>query len=75
MDVMVTGGGSDAWIMTDLLGRDLGSVKQNGDIFTIRPSGNAVKTMAALTSKSYKSLDVALAAIEEHTRSVCRRGS
>ena len=75
MDVIVTAAGNDAWTMTDLLGRDMGIVKQNGDIFTIRPSGNAVKTMAALTSKSYKSLDVALAAIEEHTRGVCRRGS
>jgi hypothetical protein len=75
MDVMVTAAGNDAWTMTDLLGREMGSVKQKGDIFTIRPSGNAVKTMAALTSKSYKSLDAALAAIEEHTRGVCRRVS
>ena len=42
-------------------------------IFRIKPQGQAVATMAALTSKTYPSLDIALAAIEEHTRGVYRR--
>jgi hypothetical protein len=62
------------WALTDLLGREMGRVAETEPgIFRIRPQGQAVATMAALTSKSYASLDVALAAIEEHTRGVCRR--
>jgi hypothetical protein len=63
-----------AWTLTDLLGRDMGSVREAGPgIFKIQPEGHAIETMAALVSKSYASLDDALAAIEEHTRGVCRR--
>jgi len=43
--------------------------------FVIQPAGHAAETMAALTSKSFKSLDAALAAVEEHTRGVCRHAS
>jgi hypothetical protein len=41
--------------------------------FMIRPAGNAAKTLAIVASKPYATLDIALAAIEEHTRGVCRR--
>jgi hypothetical protein len=41
--------------------------------FMIHPAGNAVETFAVIVSKQYASLDSALAAIEEHTRGVCRR--
>jgi hypothetical protein len=75
VDVTVTATPDNtAWTLTDLLGRDMGCVREVGaGIFKIQPEGRAVETMAALVSKSYASLDEALAAIEEHTRGVCRR--
>jgi hypothetical protein len=39
----------------------------------ILPAGNSMQTFAAVASKPYATLDVALAAIEEYTRGVCRR--
>jgi len=75
VDITVTATADEkAWTLTDLLGRDMGCVREVGaSIFKIQPEGHAVETMAALVSKSYASLDEALAAIEEHTRGVCRR--
>jgi hypothetical protein len=62
------------WALTDLLGREMGCVAETElGLFRIKPQGQAVATMAALTSKTYLSLDIALGAIEEHTRGVCRR--
>lgn len=73
MDVTVKATSIDAWSLTDLLGRDMGCVKKAGAVFKIQPAGHAVETMADLALRSYPSLDLALAAIEEHTRGVCRR--
>ena len=75
MDITVTASAKKGeWALTDLLGREMGRVAETEPgIFRIRPQGQAVAIMAALTSKNYASLDVALAAIEEHTRGVCRR--
>ena len=77
MDVTVTAEpDGETRMLTDLLGRDMGRVEKLGvNIFMIRTAGHAVETMVALTSKSYTSLDAALAAIEEHTRGVCRHAS
>jgi hypothetical protein len=65
-----------SWGLTDLLGRDMGRVfEASPAVFEIKPTGNAVETMGEkITSRSFGSLDAALAAIEEHTRGVCRRG-
>ena len=64
-----------SWSLTDLLGRDMGRVAQTQPgVFRIQPEGKAIATFAAIVSRSYRSLDDALAAIEEHTRGVCRRG-
>ncbi len=75
MDVTVTPTPAEkAWTLTDLLGRDMGCVeKTEFNTFMIRPAGHAIETLAGLVSQSYASLDAALAAIEEHTRSACRR--
>jgi len=63
-----------SWDLTDLLGRDMGRVTEaKPGTFLIHPAGNAVETFAVIVSKQYASLDSALAAIEEHTRGVCRR--
>jgi hypothetical protein len=63
-----------SWAMTDLLGRDMGRITlTKPGTFMIRPAGNAMLTLAVVSSKPYASLDIALAAIEEHTRGVCRR--
>ena len=74
MDVIVTADlDGKVWMMTDLLGRDMGHVRESKlGRFVIEPAGQAVKTMMALKSESYPSLDAALAAIEVHTRGVCR---
>jgi hypothetical protein len=64
----------NSWALTDLLGRDMGRISEKSSgAFMIRPAGNAVETLAAIISRSYPSLDSALAAIEEDTRGVCRR--
>ena len=75
MDITVTASAKKGeWALTDLLGREMGCVTETElGVFRIKPQGQAAATMATLTSKTYSSLDVALAAIEEHTRGVCRR--
>jgi hypothetical protein len=77
MDLIVTARTEKGeWALTDLLRRNMGCVAETEPgVFKIKPEGQAVATMAALTSKTYTSLDLALAAIEEHTRGVCRRGT
>jgi hypothetical protein len=40
--------------------------------FTIHPEGHARETMAGIEQGPFVSLDAALAAIEKHTRGVCR---
>jgi hypothetical protein len=75
MDVTVTpAADGKAWLLTDLLGRDMGCVAQTASkVFVIQPAGLAVDTFAGINSAKYESLDRALAAIETHTRGVCRR--
>jgi hypothetical protein len=75
MDITVTASAKKGeWALTDLLGREMGCVTETElGVFRIKPQGQAAATMATLTSKTYSSLDVALTAIEEHTRGVCRR--
>jgi hypothetical protein len=64
----------NSWALTDLLGRDMGRITlTKPGKFIILPAGNAMQTFAVIPSKPYATLDVALAAIEEHTRGVCRR--
>ena len=77
MDVTVTASTNEGeWALTDLLGREMGCVAETElGVFRIKPQGQAVTTMGALTSKTYASLDIALAAIEEYSRrmSACMR--
>lgn len=77
MDVIVTPATDCAlWDLTDLLGRSMGQVAEvAAGQFRINPDGRAVETMAGIDQGPYLSLDDALAAIETHTRGVCRRGS
>ena len=75
MDVLVTQvPDRNEWHLTDLLGRDMGTIteRKSGMLF-IEPAGRAVETLAAIKAQPYLSVDAALAAIELHTRSVCRR--
>jgi hypothetical protein len=75
VDVVVTEiPDENSWGLTDLLGRNMGRITlTKPGTFMIRPADNAVETLAGIASKPYASLDIALAAIEEHTRGVCRR--
>lgn len=62
-----------AWDLTDLLGRSMGRIAETSDQqLTIHPAGQALTTMAGLNHGPYVSLDAALAAVEKHTRGVCR---
>ena len=63
----------NSWRLTCLLCRDMGRTLTKPSTFMIRPAGNAMQTFAVIASKPYASLDIALPAIEEHTRGVCRR--
>ena len=75
MDVIVTPTDDGrAWNLTDLLGRSMGQITEaSPQHFTVHPAGHAVKTMAGIERGPFTSLDAALAAIEKHTRGVCRR--
>lgn len=75
MDVIVDAGAQEGtWTLTDLLGRAMGEIiEEPPRVFFIRPAGNAVATMEAMRAGPFSSLDQALAAIETHTRGVCRR--
>jgi hypothetical protein len=76
MDVTVTAHtNGKTWSLADLLGRDMGCIREADGKFIIEPKGQAVTTMAPIKSQSYASVDAALAAIEEHTRGVCRRAA
>lgn len=62
-----------AWNLTDLLGRPMGRITEaSAQQFTIHPDGHARETMAGIEQGPFASLDAALAAIEKHTRGVCR---
>lgn len=75
MDVIVRTGPEDrTWSLTDLLGRAMGVVVEDTPhTFVVRPAGHAVETMRGMRTGPFGSLDQALAAIETHTRGVCRR--
>ena len=75
MDVIVTPTDDvKAWNLTDLLGRPMGRIAETSrGQFTIHPDGRALETMAGIEYGPFVSLDAALAAIETHTRGVCRR--
>jgi hypothetical protein len=62
-----------AWTLTDLLGRPMGRITEaSAERFTIHPDGHALETMVGIEHRPFASLDAALAAIEKHTRGVCR---
>ena len=74
MDLIVSRSEGGEWTLTDLLGRTMGTVTESEPrAFNIRPEGHAVEAMAGLRTGPYTSVDDALAAIERHTRGVCRR--
>ncbi len=75
MDVIVTPtDDGKAWSLTDLLGRQMGRIAEtSARQFTIHPDGHALETMLGIQHGPFTSLDDALAAIEKHTRGVCRR--
>ena len=74
LDVIVTPTDDGrAWNLTDLLGRPMGRITEApAQQFTIRPEGHALEIMAGMEQGPFASLDAALAAIEKHTRGVCR---
>lgn len=61
------------WLLSDLLGRPMGVIRLAGGTFAVEPYGNACETMEKMRYGPFGSLDDALAAIERHTRGVCRR--
>lgn len=67
--------GQSEWRLTDLLGRSMGAIRADGDAFAVEPAGKAIETMKGMRCGPFASLDEALAAIEIHTRGVCRRGA
>ncbi|ANY84548.1 hypothetical protein BB934_40900 (plasmid) [Microvirga ossetica] len=74
MDITVTPtDDGKGWSLTDLLGRPMGRITEAPtEQFTILPDGHALETMAGIDHRPFASLDAALAAIERHTRGVCR---
>ena len=74
LDVIVTPtDDGKGWNLTDLLGRPMGWITEaSAKQFTIHPDGHARETMAGIEHGPFASLDAALAAIEKHTRGVCR---
>ena len=67
-------GNSKACSLTDLIGRPMGQIAETSAMqFTIHPDGHALETMIGIQHGPFATLDDALAAIEKHTRGVCRR--
>jgi hypothetical protein len=63
-----------AWYLADLLGRQMGRITEaSAKQFKIQPEGHAQETMAGIEHGPFAFPDAALAAIERHTRGVCRR--
>jgi hypothetical protein len=77
MDVIVRASDDEkSWTLSDLLGRTMGVIVEEApQVFVVRPAGNAADTMRDMRTGPFPSLDQALAAIETHTRGVCRRGA
>ena len=75
MDVMVAADGATTWLLTDLLGRAMGSIVQEPAGLVIIPAGEALKTMGAVHRGPHSTLDSALSEIETQTRGVCRRSA
>ena len=75
MDVMVKPAlDRSGWLLTDLLGRSMGGIRTEADgTFLVEPEGPARTTMKGMRCGPFGTLDEALAAIETHTRGVCRR--
>lgn len=73
MDLIIKQMSSTSWDLIDLLGRNAGHVELALSGSFRVPSGRALGAMATLSPGPYCSLDAALAAIETHTRGVCRR--
>lgn len=75
MDVSVAPAPEEAaWILTDLLGRPMGRVREEpGGSFRVVAAGLARETLKTMKLGPFHSLDAALAEIERFTRSRCRR--
>ena len=75
MDVIVTPSDNRGqWSLADLLGRSMGRIEETSATeFIIQPEGYALETMAGIEQGPHASRDAALAEIEKHTRSICRR--
>jgi hypothetical protein len=75
MDVMIVAEDATTWLLTDLLGRAMGTIVQDTKGFVINPAGEAEKTMGLVNRGPHSTLDGALAEIETRTRGVCRRSA
>ncbi|WP_332685640.1 hypothetical protein [Bosea sp. (in: a-proteobacteria)] len=77
MDISVAPAPEEAaWILTDLLGRPMGRVREEtAGAFRVVAAGLARETMKTMKPGPFHSLDAALAEIERFTRSQCRRVS
>jgi hypothetical protein len=77
LDIIVTSAPDEtAWLLTDLLGRPMGQVKQDdAGAFRLVTAGQALETMKAMKHGPFASLDAALAEIERFTRGSCRRAA
>jgi hypothetical protein len=73
VDIVVKPNGPEGWSLVDLLGRDMGLVKEvaPGE-FRIIPGARVAETMQAMKHGPYGGLDAALSAIETHLRATCR---
>lgn len=75
MDLIVDAGPREGtWTLVDLLGRTMGVIVEEApQTVFVRPAGKAIATMKSMRAGPFNALDQALAAIEIHTRGVCRR--
>lgn len=75
MDLIVARTGDPTvWVLNDLLERDIGSiVEAPSNTFNIHVVATNRDLLGGLKLGPYTSLDSALAAIETHTRGICRR--
>ena len=68
MDVIVTAAAPNIWNLTDLLGRNMGTITGTPTGFQVYPASLGIEALDAVTSRPHPSLDEDLAEIERVTR-------
>ena len=71
IDVVVIPATLESWLLHDRLARPLGQITKKGGSFWIEP-GTDKNALTGLKKGAFLSLDLAMSAIESHTKGACQ---